>query len=94
MTLTKNKMVQVIGQRTRLKNRDIQMMLETLIEVWKEEFINGGRIELENVFVLEVKQIDRGSNSGTLLIEGQIIKAPQQIRIISIRLSRKLRKLL
>jgi hypothetical protein len=31
MTLTKTKMVREIGQRTRLKNREVQLMLETLI---------------------------------------------------------------
>ncbi len=30
MTLTKNKMVSEVGRRTRLKNRDVQAMLEAL----------------------------------------------------------------
>lgn len=47
MTLTKNKMIREIGQRTRLKNRDVQVMLEALIEVWAEALVSGGRIELE-----------------------------------------------
>jgi hypothetical protein len=42
MTLTKNKMVREIGQRTRLKNRDIQAMIEALVEVWTEELVAGG----------------------------------------------------
>jgi len=33
MTLTKNKMVREIGRRTRLKNRDVQAMLESLGEL-------------------------------------------------------------
>ncbi len=37
MTLNKKKMVREIGRRTRLKNRDVQLMLETLIDVWTEE---------------------------------------------------------
>ena len=53
MTLTKNKVIREIGRRTRLKNREVQLMLEALIEVWIEELIAGGRIELENLFVLE-----------------------------------------
>ncbi|MBZ0276219.1 MAG: HU family DNA-binding protein, partial [Anaerolineae bacterium] len=63
MTLTKNTMVRQIGRRTRLKNRDVQAMLETLIDVWTEELVAGGRMELENFFVLEVKEIDRGMQS-------------------------------
>lgn len=66
MTLTKNKMIREIGRRTRLKNREVQVMLEALIEVWTEELIGGGRIELENLFVLEVQTIDRGENAGAL----------------------------
>ena len=53
MTLTKNRMIRKIGQRTRLRNRDVQLMLETLVEAWTEELASGGRIELENFFVLE-----------------------------------------
>lgn len=66
MTLTKNKMVSEIGRRTRLRNHDVQRMLETLVDVWFEELASGGRIELENFLVLDVKCIDRGERRGTL----------------------------
>lgn len=64
MSLNKKTMVREIGRRTRLTNRDVQAVLETLIDVWTEELVAGGRIELENFFVLSVretnpKQIDR-----------------------------------
>lgn len=62
MTLTKNRMVAEIGRRTRLKNRDVQTMLEALIEVWKEELVSGGKIELEHFLVLETVSIDRGEH--------------------------------
>lgn len=88
MTLTKNKMVREIGRRTRLKNREVQLMLETLIEVWTEELVAGGRIELENVFVLEVKEIDRGRNSGILNTN---YKAQRIIKRLLLRTSKKLR---
>jgi len=66
MALTKNKMVSEIGRRTRLRNHDVQRMLEALVEVWTEELASGGRIELQNFLVLEVQRIDRGENRGTL----------------------------
>jgi nucleoid DNA-binding protein len=47
-------MVSEIGRRTRLHNHGVQRMLETLIEVWSEELVSGGRIELQNFLVLEV----------------------------------------
>ena len=66
MALTKNKMVSEIGRRTRLRNHDAQRMLETLIDVWTEELVSGGRIELHNFLVLEVQRIDRGERRGML----------------------------
>lgn len=66
MALTKNKMVSEIGRRTRLRNHDVQRMVEALIEVWTDELASGGRIELENFLVLEVQRIDRGERRGML----------------------------
>jgi len=62
MTMTKNSTVQEIGRRTRLKNRDVQLMLETLIDVWTEELVRGGRIEIEYFIVLDVQTIERAAN--------------------------------
>lgn len=87
MTLTKNKMIREIGRRTRLKNRDVQAMLETMIEVWIESLIAGERIELENLFVLETQWIDRGESGG--LLGGK--PAPRYIRRLILRTSRRLR---
>ena len=87
MTLTKNSMVREIGRRTRLKNRDVQAMLESLVEVWTEELVSGGRIELENFIVLETQTIDRGDNVGTL--KGR--NAPRYIRRVIVKGSKKLR---
>ncbi len=66
MALTKNKMVSEIARRTRLRNHDVQRVIETLIDVWIEELVSGGRIELENFLVLEVQRIDRGERRGML----------------------------
>jgi len=66
MALTKNKMVSEIGRRTRLRNHDVQRMLEALVDVWFEELASGGRIELQNFLVLEVQRIDRGERRGML----------------------------
>lgn len=87
MTLTKKKMVREIGRRTRLKNCDIQLMLETLIDMWTEELVAGGRIELENFLVLERQTIDRGENSGTLM-SGD---APRYVRRVTLRVSKRLK---
>ena len=90
MTLTKNKMIREIGRRTRLKNREVQLMLEALIEVWTEELVSGGRIELENLFVLETQWIDRGEQRGTLA-SGD---APRYIRRVTLRASKRLKQCL
>lgn len=90
MTLNKNKMIREIGRRTRLKNRDVQSMLETLIDVWMEELVAGGKIELENFLVLETQTIDRGENAGVL--KGG--DAPRYVRRVSVRVSKILKGLL
>jgi nucleoid DNA-binding protein len=48
-------MVREIGRRTRLSNRDVQQVVETLMEIWTEELVGGGRIELENFITLRVQ---------------------------------------
>jgi hypothetical protein len=55
-------------------------MLEALIEVWSEELAQAGRIELESFLVLEVKRLDRGERTGTLLIGGKLRQAPHFIK--------------
>ncbi|GAB4531176.1 MAG: hypothetical protein OHK0046_52000 [Anaerolineae bacterium] len=90
MTLTKNKMVREIGRRTRLKNRDVQVMLEALMEVWTEELVAGGKIELENFIVLETQTIDRGEQCG-VLNSGE---APRIICRVTLRVSKHLKQLL
>lgn len=54
MSLNKKKMVREIGRHTRLKNRDVQLVIETLVKVWTEELVSGGRIELENFIVIYI----------------------------------------
>lgn len=83
MTMTKNATVQEIGQRTRLKNRDVQLMLETLIDVWTEELIAGGRVEIEHFIVLDVQTIERSANR---------LLPKQKFRQIKVRASKSLRE--
>lgn len=92
MTLDKNKTVAEVGRRTRLRNHDVQKMLEALVEVWTEELADGGRIELENFLVLEVKRVDRGENAGTLLVGGKLRRAPRLIKKLAIKPSKSLKK--
>ena len=91
MSLNKNKMVREIGRRTRLKNRDVQLVLETLIDVWTEELVSGGKIELEKLFVLETQTVDRGKQQ-IILNTGGV--APQHIRRVNLRASKRLKSLL
>ena len=56
MTMNRKTTIREIGRRTRLKNRDVQVMLETLIEVWTDELVRGGRIEIESFAVFDGTQ--------------------------------------
>jgi nucleoid DNA-binding protein len=91
MSLDKNKTVAEIGRRTRLRNHDVQQMVEALIEVWTEELASGGRIELENFLVLEVKRSDRGEDTGQLLVGGTLRRASRSIFRLTVRPSKNLR---
>lgn len=62
MSLNKKTMVRKIGRRTRLSNREVERMIETLVEVWTEELVSGGRIEIEHFLVLETGTIERAAN--------------------------------
>lgn len=85
MTLTKKKMVREIGRRTRLTNREVQQVVETLVDVWTEALIEGEKIEIEKFLVMEVIEVDRGETSGKL---GTGRTAPRYIRRSSVRLSK------
>ncbi len=92
VSLDKNKTVVQVGRRTRLRNHDVQRMLEALIAVWTEELANGGRIELQNFLVLEVKQVDRGEQTGAVLVGGKLRHAPRVIRKLTVRPSKALKE--
>jgi len=83
MSLNKKTMVREIGRRTRLSNHDVERVIETLVEVWTEELVNGGRIEIEHFLVLDVRTVERTAN--------RLLPA-QQFRRVTVRASKTLRK--
>lgn len=89
MTLTKKKMVREIGRRTRLTNREVQEVVETLVDLWTEALVEGQKIEIENFFILETITIDRG-NKG--ILKKSIV--PIQFNRITCRASKKLKNLI
>ena len=80
MTLTLNKTVNEVGRRTRFTNREVRLMLETLINVWTEELVAGGKIEIENFLVLETKVIDRGENVKPRVIRRVVVRGSKYLR--------------
>ena len=72
MTLTKKTMVRAIARRTQLPMAEAQSMLDCLIEIWTEELRSGGRIELENFFVLETYVIGKLESNSVLQNEALI----------------------
>ena len=83
MSLTTNSMLREIGRRTRLSNRDVERVIETLVDVWTEELVSGGRIEIEHFMVLEMQVVDRYRNNPFLR---------QTFRQIKLRASKALRE--
>lgn len=88
MTLNKKQMVREISKRTGVTNREVEQMVEALVDVWTEALVNGGRIEIANFMVLETKTIDRGANAGKL----RSGDAPRYVRRVVVRVSRRLKK--
>ena len=88
MTLTKKKMVREIGRRTRLTNREVQEVVETLVDVWTEALINEGKIEIQNFLVLDTIIVNRNNISGFL--DGQQ-SPPISFKKVVVRSSKKLR---
>ena len=82
MSLNKKTIVREIGRRTRLSNRDVERVIETLIDVWTEELVSGGRIEIEHFVVLEMQVVDRYRNNPFLR---------QTFRQIKLRVSKALK---
>ena len=92
MSLDKNKTIAEIGRRTRLRNHDVQKMLNALIEVWSEELVQDGRIELEKYLVVEVRRVDRGELTRSLSVGGKRRRAPRFIMRLFVRPSKSLKR--
>jgi len=74
--MNKRDTIAAIGQKTRLRNHDIQKVVETLLEVWSEELATGGRIEIQNFLVF----------SG-----GRVLNVPTKRTQLRVRASKYLR---
>lgn len=74
MSLNRKKMVREIGRRTRLSNRDVERVIETLVDVWTEELVKGGRIELEHFMVLETQRVERCRDNPVLRRTFRLVK--------------------
>lgn len=83
MSLNRKKMVREIGKRTRLSNREVDRVIGTLVAVWTDELVAGGRIEIEHFLVLDVQTIDR---TGNRLVPGR------RFRQLTLRVSKVLRE--
>jgi len=83
MSLNKKTMVREIGRRTRLSNRDVERVIETLVDVWTEELVSGGRIEIEHFLVLDVRTVECTANR---------LMPERRFRRITVRASKMLRE--
>jgi nucleoid DNA-binding protein len=86
MTLTKQKIIREVGRRTRRRNRDVEQVLETLIDVLSEAIQAGERIEIQNFLALEVRTLIRQQRIASLRSPSAIV-----YRALRVRPSRRLR---
>ena len=54
-TLTKQRLIRQVGQRTRLPNAAANAALEAVIAIISEQLSAGGRVELANFLTLDVQ---------------------------------------
>jgi len=91
--VNKRDTIAAIGKKTRLRNHDVQQVVETLLEVWTEELAAGGRIEIQNFLVLEVKTARRTGEPGLLINrEGHAAKIPAVQKRVRVSTSKYLRR--
>jgi nucleoid DNA-binding protein len=89
--VNKRDTIAAIGKKTRLRNHDVQQVIETLLEIWTEELAAGGRIEIQNFLVLEVQTIRR---QGSVLVNpnGHAAKIPAVQKRVRVSASKYLRR--
>ena len=90
--MNKRDTITAIGQKTRMRNYEVQKVVEALLDVWTEELVDGGRIEIQNFLVLELQTTRRQGNLGTLTSQGQEVRIPRVRRQIRVRASKVLKR--
>src|SRR5437868_1538849 len=87
MSLDKNKTVAEVGRRTRLRNHDVQKMLEALVEVWLEELAQSWALSISSSIAKGIHQAAHegfgkwnkcrlGRNDGKFNIHPQVVTNP------------------
>lgn len=88
MSINRKITIRTVARQTGLTQREVEQCLDLILELWKEELIAGGRIEIEKFLVLETVELDRGDNGG-LLRSGTT--APRFIRRVQVRAAKSLK---
>ena len=89
--MNKRSTIVEVGRRTRMRNYEVQRLVETLVEVWSEALVRGEKIEIENFLILELHTITRHGRLGTLMKGDREIKIPAKRREVRVRLSKQLK---
>jgi nucleoid DNA-binding protein len=58
-TLTRQKLVRLIGRKVHLPNKTVSEVFEQLIQLVGQELAQGHRVELENFLILETISVTR-----------------------------------
>src|SRR5579859_2613448 len=75
--MNKRDMIRAVGNKTRMRNCDVQKVLEALIQVWSDELAAGGRIEIQNFLVLQTQTIRQRRETSLLISRsGRVSRMP------------------
>lgn len=88
MAINRRIMTRTLARQTGLTQPQVEDVLEKLIDLWKEELIAGGRIEMQGFMVLETVELDRGKKGG--ILRGGT-RAPRFIRAVKVRVAKNVK---
>ncbi len=87
-TMTKQQIVRTIGRQTGLRDADVSEVIESLVNLLAAQLVAGGRIEIQNFLILEVRTRTRQPPRTSRHTLGTL---PVTYRYLKVRPGRKLR---
>jgi nucleoid DNA-binding protein len=90
-TLTKQQIIRSIGRHTGVRDSEVAVVIESLIQVLTDQLAAGGRVEIQNFLVMEIQTYRRQPPQASV---GTSIPPPITYHSLKVRPGKKLRSYL